>query len=140
MKTASIFTLAALLLATAPALPQNAQRGGDGQRGGNAQGGGNAQRGGGNPQRGPAVPSRPTPHWPDGRLNLGAPPGEKGLWAPVGIVQVSVNAKAVNRAGANTHLPDNIKIEDVPFQPWARALHEAREAAFESDEPHTRCK
>jgi hypothetical protein len=95
-----------------------------------------------NPQRGaaPAPPPRPTPHWPDGRVNLGAPSGEKGLWAPTGIVQVSVNPKSVNRAGANTHLPDNIKIEDVPFQPWARALHEAREAAFESDEPHTRCK
>ena len=92
-----------------------------------------------NPQRS-ALPPRPTPHWPDGRLNLGAPPGETGLWAPAGIVQVSLNPKSVNRAGANTHLPNNIKIEDVPFQPWARALHEAREAAFESDEPHTRCK
>ena len=92
-----------------------------------------------NPQRGTG-PARPTPRWPDGRLNLGAPPGEKGIWAPAGIVQISVNANSVNRAGANTHLPNNIKIEDVPFQPWARALHEAREAAFESDEPHTRCK
>jgi hypothetical protein len=85
-------------------------------------------------------PPRPAPHWPDGRLNLGAPPGEKGIWAPAGIVQVSVNPNAVNRAGATTHIPNNIKIEDVPFQPWARALHAAREAAFESDEPHTRCK
>jgi len=95
-----------------------------------------------NPQRGgaPAAPSRPTPHWPDGRVNLGAPMGEKGLWAPAGIVQVSVNPKSVNRAGPTTHIPNNIKIEDVPFQPWARALHEARELAFESDEPHTRCK
>ena len=92
-----------------------------------------------NPQRGTAPP-RPAPRWPDGRLNLGAPPGEKGVWAPAGIVQISVNPNSVNRAGANTHLPNNIKIEDVPFQPWARALHEAREAAFESDEPHTRCK
>jgi len=93
-----------------------------------------------NPQRGAAAPPRPAPHWPDGRLNLGAPEGEKGLWAPAGIVQVSVNPNAVNRAGAATHLPNNIKIEDVPFQPWARALHEAREKAYESDEPHTRCK
>jgi len=91
------------------------------------------------PQRGTAPP-RPAPRWPDGRLNLGAPPGETGLWAPAGIVQLSVNPNSVNRAGANTHLPNNIKIEDVPFQPWARALHAAREAAFESDEPHTRCK
>src|SRR5215475_4440210 len=100
----------------------------------------NPQRGGGQPQRGAAPPSRPTPRWPDGKLNLGAPPGEKGLWAPAGIVQVSVNPNSVNRAGANTHLPNNIKLEDVPFQPWARALHAARQAAFESDEPHNRCK
>ena len=92
-----------------------------------------------NPQRG-ATPPKPTPRLPDGRVNLGAPAGETGLWVPPGIVQVSVNPSSVNRAGANTHLPNNIKIEDVPFQPWARALHEAREKAFESDEPHTRCK
>jgi hypothetical protein len=65
-----------------------------------------------NPQRGaaPAGPPRPTPHWPDGRVNLGAPPGEKGLWAPARIVQVSVNPNSVNRAGAATHLPNNIKV------------------------------
>jgi hypothetical protein len=80
-----------------------------------------------NPQRGaPPGPPRPAPHWPDGRPNLGAPLDEKGLWAPAGIVQISVNPNSVNRAGANTHLPNNIKIEDVPFQPWARALHDAR--------------
>src|SRR5262245_62924689 len=93
-----------------------------------------------NPQRGAAPPPRPTPRWPDGRLNLGAPPGESGIWAPAGIVQVSVNPNSVNRAGATTHIPNNIKIEDVPFQPWARELHAHREAAYESDEPHTRCK
>ena len=115
VKTRFIFLLLVLILASKPAPGQN-------------------------PQRGAAPPPRPTPHWPDGTLNLGAPPGEKGLWAPAGIVQVSVNPNSVNRAGANTHLPNNIRIEDVPFQPWAKALHEAREAAFESDEPHTRCK
>src|SRR5262245_51470208 len=93
-----------------------------------------------NPQRGPAPPPRPTPRLPDGRVNLGAPEGDKGVWAPAGIIQLSLNPTSVNRAGANTHLPNNIKLEDVPFQPWARALHAARQAAFESDEPHTRCK
>ena len=113
-----ITVLALSLFAISPLAAQNPERGG-GQRGG---------------------PPRPTPRWPDGRLNLGAPPDEKGIWAPAGIVQLAVNPNAVNRAGATTHLPNNIKIEDVPFQPWARALHEAREAAYESDEPHTRCK
>jgi hypothetical protein len=92
------------------------------------------------PQRGAAPPPRPAPRLPDGRVNLGAPDGEKGLWAPQGIIQLAVNPNSVNRAGAASRLPNNIKIEDVPFQPWARALHAARQAAFESDEPHTRCK
>ena len=25
-------------------------------------------------------PSGPTPHWPDGRVNLGPAPGQKGVW------------------------------------------------------------
>jgi hypothetical protein len=116
---------------------QNPQRGGAGGAGG---AGGNAQRGGGGGQRGPAAPPRPTPRMPDGRVNLGAPAGEVGLWAPAGIVQLSVNPTSVNRAGPTTHLPSNIKVEDVPFQDWARALHDYREKAFESDEPHSRCK
>src|SRR5262249_45381871 len=63
-----------------------------------------AQRRGGPPPG----PPKPTPHWPDGRVNLGPPPGEKGLWTPAGIVQLSVNPKSVNRANARSHLPDNI--------------------------------
>jgi len=94
-----------------------------------------AQRRGGPPQ-----PSKPTPHWPDGRVNLGPPPGETGIWTPAGIVQLSLNPKSVNRAGPTSHLPNNITLDAVPFQPWARALHASRQANFESDEPHTRCK
>ena len=95
-----------------------------------------AQRGRG----GPPPPSKPTPHWPDGRVNFGPPPGEVGIWMPIGIVQLSINDKSVNRASPNSHLPNNITLGDVPFQPWARALHAQRQANFESDEPHTRCK
>src|SRR5262245_8781000 len=95
-----------------------------------------AQRRGG----GPPPPSKPTPRLPDGRVNLGPPPGEKGIWTPPGIVQLSVNPKSVNRASPTSHLPDNITLENVPFQDWARALHASRQANFERDEPHTRCK
>jgi hypothetical protein len=114
VKTRFLLLITFLALAASPAWPQNPQRG--------------------------AAPSRPTPRLPVGRVDLGAPLGEKGLWAPAGIVQIAVNPNSVNRAGATTHLPNNIKLEDVPFQPWARELHEHRELAFESDEPHTRCK
>jgi hypothetical protein len=95
-----------------------------------------AQRRGGPPP----PPSKPTPHHADGRVNLGPPLGETGIWTPIGIVQLSLNPKSVNRASPGSHLPDNITLEAVPFQPWARALHASRQANFESDEPHTRCK
>jgi hypothetical protein len=91
------------------------------------------------PQRG-AAPPRPVPRGADGKPSLTAAPGERGIWAPSGIVQLSVNPNSVNRASAASQLPNNTRIEDVPFQPWARALHAFRQAAFESDEPHTRCK
>jgi hypothetical protein len=77
---------------------------------------------------------------PDGHVNLGPPPGEKGIWSPAGINQVYVYPNSVNRASQATFLPNPTKWEDIPFQPWARELHEAREKNFESDEPHTRCK
>ena len=31
-------------------------------------------------------PARPTPRWPDGTVNLGAPPGEKGNWDGGGLL------------------------------------------------------
>src|SRR5262245_12608962 len=105
-----------------------------------AQGQGQGQRGGQGGQRGAAAPALPAPRLPDGRVTLGAPNGEKGIWAPAGIVQLYVFPQSVNRASPASALPNNIKAEDVPFQPWARALHDNREANIESDEPHTRCK
>jgi hypothetical protein len=94
-----------------------------------------------NQQRGAApAPPRPAPRLPDGRINLNAPEGERGVWAPQGIVQLSINPNSVNRAGAASRLPNATPIEQVPFQPWSRALHASRQEAFESDEPHTRCK
>src|SRR5438552_11567792 len=70
-----------------------------------------AQRG----QRGPAPPARPTPRLPDGRVNLGPPAGEKGIWAPTGIVQLYVFPNSVNRASPASPLANAIKAEAVPF-------------------------
>src|SRR5439155_23759085 len=67
-----------------------------------------------------AAPAKPTPHWPDGRVSLAAPLGEKGLWIG-GIVTLT--------------LPNNAQI---PYQPWARALVDYRRQ--NEFEPHTRCK
>ena len=38
------------------------------------------------------------------------------------------------------NLPTNLKIADVPFQPWARAVYEYRQSTTTKDDPHVRCK
>src|SRR5262245_33546990 len=116
VRTAFLTIILVLAPAAVPAFGQNPPNPQRGAGGGAAAGG----AGGGGGQRGAAAPVRPTPRMPDGRVNLGPLPGETGIWAPAGIIQLSVNPNSVNRAGATTHLPNNIKIEDVPFQPWAR--------------------
>src|SRR5437867_4120958 len=66
---------------------QGQQPGARGQQGG---------RGGGRGQQ-PAVPSKPTPRWPDGHPRLGALPDEKAIW------------------GACC---GGLSNADTPFQPW----------------------
>lgn len=66
-----------------------------------------------------AAPPQPAPRDASGRIILGSLPGERqGLWVP-GPARVA-------------------DPEDVPFQPWAKALYEHRQTT--ELEPHTRCK
>ena len=81
------------------------------------------------------APAPPTPHWPDGRVNLGALPGEKGIWQGDGRLAINPNSYE-----PRTTLNAPIHINDVPLQPWARALVDARHAEFLRFEPHARCK
>jgi hypothetical protein len=75
-----------------------------------------AQRGGGGPD------TRPIPRNADGRVTFGGPNADiKGLWT--------------GRIGITTPIAPP---ETVQFQPWARALWEARE--LHELEPHARCK
>jgi hypothetical protein len=79
-------------------------------------------RGGGRGGGAPAPPAAPTPRWPDGKPILGSVPGQPvGGWG----------------AGVTT-LPRGLKLEDIPFQPWARAAYDIRQ--IDQFEPHTRCK
>ena len=82
---------------------------GRGARG--ARGGGRGARGG----RGAAdaTPSKPTPRWPDGRVNLSQAPGIKGFW----------NVASGSPIGPGG-LPGNLTLDQVPFQDWARALYD----------------
>src|SRR5262245_61798486 len=74
--------------------------------------------------RRPAGPSRPTPRWTDGRVNLGPLPGEAGVWLP--------------GEGGIPGEPWPPRTMELPFQPWARELYAYRRA--NQFEPHTRCK
>jgi len=92
-----------------------------------------AQRGRGGE---PAAPPKPTPHWPDGRVNLNAPPGEPGIWVGNGG-RLAVNPNSYE-PNATRNAP--IHIDDVPIQDWAKALTNFRHVNVLADEPHTRCK
>src|SRR3954470_22881229 len=67
-------------------------------------------------------PSAPTPHWPDGRVNLGPPPGQKGMWEGNAGATLATNPPG-GLDNPTMYLPTNIKIEDVPWQPWAKAVY-----------------
>ena len=82
-------------------------------------------------------PSRPTPHWPDGTVNLGPLPGEKGVWEGNAGSTLATNAHGIDNPRMN--LPTNLKVSEVPFLPWARALYAYRQGTTTKDDPHTRC-
>lgn len=84
-----------------------------------------AQRGGGRGGRGapaaPVPPPDPAPRWPDGHVNLGSDATHKGYWEV--------------RPGLG-----GFRAADVPFQPWAKAVYDYRNATFTKDSPLVDCK
>jgi hypothetical protein len=85
------------------------------------------------PAAAPAAPAGPTPRRADGKPMLGTKPGEPALWLPGG----GGGERFINAENADP-VPDKLRINEVPFQPWARAVLEDRVA--NQLEPHTRCK
>jgi hypothetical protein len=80
--------------------------------------------------------ARPAPRWPDGRINLGPPAGETGLWERRNEHLV-INPQSYQ---ANATKTARVHIDQVPLQPWARALTNYRQALSLASEPYTRCK
>ncbi len=111
-----------------PAQPDDAINLNAGRLAGTGRGGRGRQR----------PPARPTPHLPDGRVDFGPLPGEKGLWEGNAGATLATNPKGLDNPRIN--LPTNLKIADVPFQPWARAVYEFRQSSTTKDDPHVRCK
>ena len=89
---------------------------------------------------------RPAPRWPDGRVNFGAPPGERGIWQPWGRplladpvgIPITVNDRQGRAAFSGPAFPGKLTDDEVPFQPWARTLYAYRETNLY--EPYIRCK
>jgi hypothetical protein len=76
---------------------------------------------------------QPAPRWPDGRVNIATVPGQKGHW-------IRTRRELVVDADTTNTLPNDRKIEEIPFQPWAKALFEYRRSRDDRDSPHARCK
>jgi hypothetical protein len=91
-------------------------------------------------------PARPIPRLPDGRVNFGSPPGEPGIWQPWGRplladpvgVPITANDRQGRAAFSGPPFPGKPSDDDVPFQPWARAIYAYRETNL--FEPYIRCK
>jgi hypothetical protein len=83
------------------------------------------------------APRPAAPRWPDGTINLGAPPGQTGMWdGGEPLVTLPSNYEKVK----GQPRPGRIDVSRVPMQPWARAIVDERHARFLADEPYTRCK
>ena len=83
---------------------------------------------------------RPVPRWPNGVISFTGPPGEIGNWDGRAGATLFDNDREGALDNPTYNLPSNISIDEVPFQPWARALYDYRQATFTKDDPHTRCK
>ena len=83
-------------------------------------------------------PSRPTPHYPDGHVMLGPLPGEKGLWQAGAGTTLATNSRGIDNPGQNAN--GNLRVDDVPFLPWARTVYDYRQETLTADDPHVRCK
>ena len=86
--------------------------------------------------QGPRPAPAPAPRWPDGRVNLGAPPGDKGVWERR-TEHLVMNPRSYQAPATRTA---RVHIDQVPLQPWARALTVERHASSLASEPYTRCK
>lgn len=76
-----------------------------------------------------AAPAKPAPRLANGMVNLGLPPGEKGFWG---------NSGSIYDRGRLSH-QTNLLESEIPFQPWAKALYDYRQANNQKDDPHARC-
>jgi hypothetical protein len=82
--------------------------------------------------------AQPVPRWPDGKVYFGPLAGAKGLWG----YPLSNRLEGGDLTPNNPPIPGEVlhrrDPDDIPFQPWAKALFEFR--VITRLEPYTRCK
>ncbi len=83
-------------------------------------------------------PVRSAPRWPDGTINLGAPPGDTGAW--YGAEPLTTIPENYETVTGRRERPGLVHIDQVPMHDWARAIVRVRHERFLADEPYTRCK
>src|SRR5688572_15752331 len=83
-------------------------------------------------------PASPAPRRPAGTTNLGAPPGQSGKWEGGEPLVTDPNNYETRLGRAERR--GRVHIDEVPIQPWAKALLKERNDRFLADEPYTRCK
>jgi hypothetical protein len=90
----------------------------------------------------PNYPAPGTPRTPDGKANLAAPapkaPGGKPDFS--GVWEISEQQSLY--PPYSTHFMDlavDLKPQEAPMQPWAKAVSEQRQATLHKDDPLARC-
>lgn len=114
------------------------------------EGGGNTERTQ-NQRRAQPRAESPAPRDANGRAVLGSVPGQVGMWEGFGTRPMIHFFDTIPEGSIAAYTPyedvlkmspderfEKIKLSEVPFQPWAKALFEARTRT--RFEPYTRCK
>ena len=87
----------------------------------------------------PPAAVQPAPRFPDGTIRFDRAPGEKGYWdspSATGLVESGVHVD-MDPAGKLVNGADAPRV--APFQPWALALYQYRQANGLADDPMHDC-
>jgi hypothetical protein len=90
-------------------------------------------------RRQPAEPVQPAPRLADGKVNLGRPRGEKGIWALPVIANFALVAGGVPKDFRGNHRTGSAAEPHIPFQPWAAAVYDYNSVNLSKYDPEGYC-
>jgi len=83
------------------------------------------------------VDLRPVPRGEDGHITFEPAAGSKGIWGRRSGGSLVANPNSYE--GPRT-MNSRVHIDNIPIQPWAKAMTNYRHQIFLASEPYTRCK